>query len=47
MTVEQLLARYNTSLKKNIPQEVLDIVVGDKLYDKKYIILRRWFISHA
>jgi hypothetical protein len=46
MTVEQLLARYDIS-KKNIPQEILNIVVGDKLYDKKYITLRRWFISHA
>lgn len=45
MTVKQLLIAFDIS-KSNIPDDVLNIVVGDKLYDKKYITIKRWFLSH-
>ena len=42
--LRQLLVCYDLS-ECNIPEEVLNIVVGDKMYDKKYFKIKKYFLS--
>lgn len=39
---------FNTykNIEDYLPKEILDIVVGNKLYDKKYIEIRKFFINY-
>jgi len=42
ITVGTLLAAYSNA-KKTIPQEILDLQCGTKLYDKKYLKIKEFF----
>ena len=39
VTIGKLLAVY----KHNLPKEISEIVIGDKLYDKKFITFKKFF----
>jgi hypothetical protein len=39
VTIGNLLSAY----KHNLPKEITEIFVGNKLYDKKYIIIKNFF----
>lgn len=42
ITVGTLLQAYS-NVEKTIPQEILDLQCGTKLYDKKYIKIKEFF----
>lgn len=42
ITVGTLLQAYS-NVEKTIPQEILDIQCGTKLYDKKYLKIKEFF----
>ena len=42
ITVGTLLAAYS-NVEKTIPQEILDLQCGTKLYDKKYLKIKEFF----
>jgi hypothetical protein len=44
ITVGNLLSCYDIAGK--IPEEILKITCGNKLYDKKYMIIKKWFLLH-
>lgn len=41
VTIGNLLSAY----KHNLPKEITEIVVGNKLYDKKYMIIKKFFVN--
>lgn len=45
ITVGTLLQAYS-NVKKTIPQEILDLQCGTKLYDMKYIKIKDFFKNH-
>jgi hypothetical protein len=42
ITVGTLLQAYS-NVEKTIPQEILDLQCGTKLYDKKYLKIKEFF----
>lgn len=45
ITIKRLFNAYK-NIENYLPKEILDIVVGNKLYDKKYIEIRKFFINY-
>ena len=44
MTIRKLLASYKIT-EQHLPIEILDIQIGEKLYDKKYIVIKNYFLQ--
>ena len=42
MKIKDVLAEYE-GIENQIPEEVLNIKVGDKPYDKKYLKIKQFF----